>query len=380
MSLIAHQRTLFILGGREGGIAWLGDGMKRRMAVAAAALAAGVGMAGAASLAAPGTARASALGGWKQIFQSPKSGIFGSIAAISKTNVWAGAYLFQRAGSVYGPYIWHFNGNSWRAVKIPGARISSDTVQATSASDVWVFGLTPNSQNVAASAAYRWDGGRWRKIPVPAYTYLQGTVVLSPSNVWAFGGSFNLRGDVFHWNGRRWASYNLNFFPQSVSASSARNVWLTGMTRAGKKERATAYRWNGRRWLPVSMPHPVVDSGPSLTVLSRSNVWIGWETTTNVYAAHWNGRQWRVITAPSNVEAYSYDIVPDGRGGYWFGPFADWTGHAWIGSGDISPEPSGGAFEDIVRIPRTSSFLLAAGVMNSGSSTQHPTIYRLVIR
>jgi hypothetical protein len=351
--------------------------MKRRMAVAAVALAAGVGITATASVAAAEPTRASTPATWKLIFQSRKSGIFQSIAAISKTNVWAVGELIQGAKTVYKPYIQHFNGSTWKAITFPHVRMTSDTVQATSASDVWVFGLTPNSKNIAASAAYRWDGRHWHKVPVPAYTYLQGTVVLSRSNVWAFGGSFNLLGDVFHWNGRKWASYNLNLYPQFVSASSARNVWLTGMTWAGKKEKATAYRWNGRRWQSVSTPHPVVDFGPSVTALSCSNVWIGWETTTKTYAAHWNGHRWRVVTAPGNVEADSYDIVPDGRGGYWFGPFADWTGHVWISAGDVSPEPYGGGFGDIVRIPGTLSFLMAAGVMNMGSSTQHPTIYRL---
>lgn len=351
--------------------------MKRRMAVIAAALVAGVGMAGTANMAGSGTARASTPRGWNLVFQSSKSGFFGNFAAISKTNVWAVARLLQRSDTVYKPYIRRFNGSTWQAVTIPGASMTSDTVQATSASDVWVFGLTRNSKNLAASAAYRWDGRHWHRVPVPAYTYLQGTVVLSSSNVWAFGGSFNLTGDVFHWNGRRWASYNLNFFPQSVSASSARNVWLTGITWVGKKQEATGYRWNGRRWLLVPMPHPVVDSGPGVTVLSRSNVWIGWETTTTVSALHWNGHRWHVVTAPGNMVADSGDIIPDGRGGYWFGPFADWTGHAWISHWDISPDFSAGGFGDIARIPGTLSFLMAAGVSNEGSSTEHPTIYRL---
>lgn len=350
--------------------------MRRRMAAAAVALAAGVGMAAMVSVAARGAPKPSTTAGWNLVFQSRRSGIFQSVAAVSKTNVWAGPYLFEGSRTVYGPYVWHFNGSTWKAVTIPGARMNSDSVQATSASDVWVFGLTPNSMDVAASAAFRWNGRHWHKVPVPAYTFLQGTVVLSPSNVWAFGGSFNLTGDVFHWNGRKWASYNLDFFPQSVSASSARNVWMTGMDRAGKREVATAYRWNGRRWLPVSMPHPVIDYGPTVTALSRSNAWIGWDTTTTVDALHWNGHRWREVIAPDSVEASS-DIIPDGRGGYWFGPFADWTGRVWISHTDISPEPNGGAFEGVVRIPRTLSFLMPAGVANVGSSTQHPTIYRL---
>ena len=187
-------------------------------------------MAGAAGVLAPGTASASTSSGWNRIFQPRVSGIFQSIAAISKNNVWAVGDLLQGNKTVYKPYVQHFNGTGWKTVKFPAATMTTDTVQATSASDVWVFGLTQNSKNIASSAAYRWDGARWHKLPVPAYTYLQGTVVLSPSNIWAFGGSLNLPGDVFHWNGSKWKSYNLNFFPQDISASSAGNVWLSGLT------------------------------------------------------------------------------------------------------------------------------------------------------
>jgi hypothetical protein len=186
-------------------------------------------------------------------------------------------------------------------------------------------------------------------------------------------------GDVFHWNGNNWRSYNVNFFPQFMSASSARNIWLTGLTRAGTKEKATADRWNGSHWRPVPMPHPVVDTGPSVTVRSRSNVWIGWNTATSVKAAHWDGHRWHEITAPGNVQADGDEIIPDGRHGYWFGPFADWTGKAWL-SADILPQNPGGAFGDIAQIPRTHSFLMAAGVFTTGSTTQHPTIYRLNLR
>jgi hypothetical protein len=157
---------------------------------------------------------------------------------------------------------------------------------------------------MTASGAYRWDGKHWRKVPVPRYTYLQGVVALGPSNVWAFGSSDTLPGDVFHWNGRKWRSYNLNFSPQFISGSSARNVWLTGLARAGKKDKAAAYQWSGSRWRSVRTPHPIVDFGPGVTAITRSNVWIGWDTATTAKAAHWDGRRWTEVTAPGN-EGYS---------------------------------------------------------------------------
>jgi hypothetical protein len=255
--------------------------------------------------------------------------------------------------------------------------MTSDIVQATSPSDVWVIGRTPNPQNIGASAAYRWDGRGWQKVPVPRFTFLQGVVVLSQSDVWAFGSSQTLLGDVFHWNGRSWKSYNLRFIPQFISASSARNVWVTGATNFGKNGKAAASQWNGSRWQTVPIRFPVFQPGPGVTALSRSNVWIGWNTTTTSRAAHWDGRRWRVITAPVNVGGDGYNIIPDGRGGYWFGAFADWTGHSWIQYSHVSPSAEGSGYGDIVRIPGTLSFLLGASVLNIGASTAHPTIYRL---
>lgn len=61
----------------------------------------------------------------------------------------------------------------------------------------------------------------------------------------------------------------------------------------------------------------------------------------------------------------------------WWGPFADWTGSAWINTVSVSPSSSSGGFGPAAAIPGTSSSVMAAGVENTGSSVEHPTVYRL---
>lgn len=291
--------------------------------------------------------------------------------------------LFHGNNTVYSPYIERFNGTNWKEVGIPGSKLSTYSVQATSASNVWVFGLSLESKDTAGTAAYRWDGARWHKIPVPAQTFLEGSVVLGPSNVWAFGDSGTLQGDVFHWNGSTWKPYNIssqNFFPLDISGA-ARNVWVAGTISAnvsGTPAKVSAYRWNGTHWLAVSMPHPVVNDYASVSVFSRANVWVGADTTTRVSALHWDGQHWHAVSAPDNVVANSFDIIQDGMGGYWWGSFAHWTGHAWINEEAVSPQGSGGDGR-IVGMPGTLSFLMATGATNLGSSTEHPSIYRLIL-
>ena len=348
-------------------------GLKRWIGAAAAGLTAVCG------LVMPGTAMASS-GAWYQVYQVNASGDFSGIAAISKTNIWAVGDLFDKKGNtIYQPFIRHYDGSGWKTVTIPGfPKFESDWVHASAANDVWVGGL--GNSSVAYSIVYRFDGSHWHKVPVPAQTYLQGVAVLSPTNVWAFGSSAtifppsgNFSADVFHWNGSKWQGYYLNFLPQSVSASSSGNVWMAGLTFTYPNQKVAAYRWNGSAWHSAVMPHPVPAAGPGVAAFSPSNVWIGWYSSTRSYALHWDGYHWHTLTVPDSVNADTLNIVPDGKGGYWFGYAAILTGNTWTSEPAI--EVTGG-FGSVVRIPGTESFLLPATVENSGSSVQKPTIYR----
>ncbi len=340
--------------------------MRHRISVAGTALVA------VSALVMPGTAAAGVTGAWNLAYQSPADGLIRSIAAISNSDSWAVA---ERGGSViYQPFIRHFDGSSWRAVTIPGAgNLMTYAVAASSARNVWILGARKNDSTVA----YRYDGSRWHQVPVPGLEDLQDPVVLSPANVWAIAESGNLPSDVLHWNGHRWHGYSLSLLPTALSASAAGNVWVAGLTfaRSTRKTKATAYRWNGTRWRPVTMPHPVADY-TGVTASSPSDVWIGWYGAITSHAMHWDGHHWQVL-AMGNIGAGAdiANIVPDGHGGDWFGAFARWTGHTWIAVPDVSGT-MGGDFGPVSRIPGTSSFWMAAGVINTGSSRQEPTIYR----
>jgi hypothetical protein len=342
--------------------------MKRWMAVAA------MGLAAACGIATPGAARASSTA-WYQVYQSGFTGGFNQIAAISPSNIWAVGTADNAAGKfVYQPFIRHFNGTGWQAITIPNSSGStSDWVTASAGNDVWVGGM--KNSGVATTVAYHWNGARWGKVPMPAMTAIGDVVALAPNNVWAIGNSGTMPYDVFHWNGTKWQGYlidTLNFVAQGLSASAAGNIWVSGFSYSGSRQVISAYEWNGSAWHAVSMPHPVIsETDPTVTAVSPSNVWIGWDGATKAYALHWDGHAWHTVTG--SYYANTGDIVPDGKGGYWFGAQVILTGSTW--TNEQVPEFSGG-YTFVVRIPGTTSFLLPASVETGSSQTQKPTIFR----
>jgi hypothetical protein len=338
-------------------------------------VAAAVGLAAVGGMVMPGTARASSAA-WYQVYQSGFSGSFFSTAALSKSNIWAVGPTYTTTGkNVYTPFIRHFNGSSWQAITIPnGSGSDAEWVTASASNNVWVGGF--KNASVATTVAYRWNGARWGKVPIPSLTDLQGIVALAPNNVWAFGTSGTVGFDAYHWDGSRWQYYlpnYINFIPQAISASAANNVWLSGYAWSGSKQVAAAYRWDGRAWHAVSMPHPVLNNGgPSVTALSPANVWIGWEDT-RAHTLHWDGHQWHALTTPTYVDANTYEAVPDGKGGYWFGAQAILTGSTWT---NVQVPGFSGGLGLVTRIPGTTSFLLDAGVETGNPATEKPTIFR----
>jgi hypothetical protein len=253
-------------------------------------------------------------------------------------------------------------------------------VSPSAANDVWVFGLTTGS--VAHSMAYRYDGSHWHKIPVPGETALEDAVALGPHNVWAWGSSAtvfapgsHVSATVFHWNGTKWRGYSLaqgNLMPESVSASAGNNVWIAGAVRGGQAERVVVYRWNGTGWHNTGLPR-VLNDDPGVSVFSPANAWIGWNTADRSHAMHWDGQHWHTLAIPDDVYVNTSNVVPDGKGGYWFGGAAILTGSTWASEPTI--EVTGG-FASVVRIPGTESFLWPAGVRNLNSTIQQPTLYR----
>jgi hypothetical protein len=158
---------------------------------------------------------------------------------------------------------------------------------------------------------------------VSAFTFLTGTVALSPSDAWAVGwagvpGTMVLFSESLHWNGHDWVSVNaapgayVNGL-QSVSATGPSNIWGVGFQSASP----LIEHYNGRTWATVPCPY---QGGASqlngVDARTVSDAWaVGWVNPGSgqvAFAEHWNGKHWaQVTTAPVSGSYVELNSVLD---------------------------------------------------------------------
>jgi hypothetical protein len=156
---------------------------------------------------------------------------------------------------------------------------------------------------------------------------IQSLSATGPKDAWAIGYRVNAPYVLLHWNGSVW---RVRSFPHergetltSITALSARDVWIFAQDVQEPTAPEEALHWNGIQWSVLALP---VDAGAPL-VLSDSDIWVtggeqlpgcvsrGPDSQGCTVTSHWNGSTWRrhrvaaveitdiVGSSPSNVWA-----------------------------------------------------------------------------
>src|SRR5215469_13825679 len=90
-----------------------------------------------------------------------------SVAAVSRSNVWAFGCRFGSEDFCVSALIEHWDGRKWTAMRSPRGVVTLGAVSGASARNVWALapssGLAPSS---AGALSLHWDGHGWRKVPV----------------------------------------------------------------------------------------------------------------------------------------------------------------------------------------------------------------------
>jgi hypothetical protein len=248
-----------------------------------------------------------------------------SVAAISKTDVWAvgqGCYANKTL-------IEHWNGSSWSIAPSPSPSSTGQNmlngVAALSATNVWAVGGREASNGAMQSLIEHWDGSTWKVVPSPSPSSSGNTLsaisAVSPTDIWAVGWvqSATSQTLVEHWDGSSWkvvASPSPGTRQNqltAVKAVSANNVWSVGSRWNGSGATLTLVEhWNGSSWSTVPSPNIDTAYGSANTLsgvaaVSASEVWaVGMFQNANTsYHQHrtlsmrWNGTSWGVVSSPT---------------------------------------------------------------------------------
>jgi hypothetical protein len=252
----------------------------------------------------------------KQVRQGANGG-FTAIAAVGADFGWA----FSGDGSA-APVAFLRNGGTWTPTPFPGR--PGDRVlaaQSTPDANVWAF-----TTNGTSSRVLRWNRSRW-SVAGSFPREISGAAVAGDRNIWVFGDRFQPGGvlGTWHFNGLAWTRVPGEASLNGGYALSPSSVWAFGGTKVA--------HWNGRAWTATSVASllPARDKNglndPGLTAIYAQSPTSVWAVGTGaredeggpLVVLHFNGHAW---SRAAQSGAFAGDpafgqVAPDGRGGLW---------------------------------------------------------------
>ena len=206
------------------------------------------------------------------------------ITAFSANDIWAVGWR-EVPNLPSKTLIEHWNGTRWSIVASPNPGPADNPSQlraitVNSANDVWAVGSADSVTE--ETLIEHWNGIRWSIVsnpnPARAGSRFLGVTAISANDVWAVGVSFPYtratqvsvtRTLIEHWNGIRWSIVaspspgSTDNLLSGVTAISPSNIWAVGgssNSRPGSTGQTLIEHWNGIRWSIVASPSPGPDS------------------------------------------------------------------------------------------------------------------------
>jgi hypothetical protein len=295
--------------------------------------------------------------GWtvEAIPQTGNNTVLLGASARTSTDAWAVGQQFAGAGQAPPPPVsYRWNGAAWSLVPTPTLGVSSALrgVSASTATDAWAVGFSLLGRRDFGTLMEHWNGTAWSVnsslVVTGQAAGLTGVADLSPTNAYA-AGEGGTGGLLEHWNGAVWSSVALpdpNFTPgvgQSISASSASDIWVVGSTVNTTTETTVgeALHYNGIAWSVVPMPF----GASAVTDISASDAW----AVGGGSIEQWTGKVWSIVPSPTpgadlgltgvaargpnDVYAVG-DNIPSVNGGTVQGVILRWNGSSWLADSD----------------------------------------------
>lgn len=272
------------------------------------------------------------------------------ISAVSRTDVWVAGISGSAPESVF---VERWNGRAWQAISVP-RRFTDLSFGAVD--DLSIAGASAKSAFVALTLSHNgldpqqyglvWNGHAWTTTKLASVAGPDGIAAFSGSDMWAFeDGSHSAY--ALRYNGQRWRRVPLPEYPRgTVTVLSADDIWLAGSARNPLGPPAptvpVAMHWNGKAWRTLRLPSKVRAPHGGNAIPSTSIVGLGPSSLLalagfpppccagglgkpGITVLRWNGRSWRVLAEDTRDRANG-PVVSDGHGGMWIAATVGTTG------------------------------------------------------
>ena len=233
-----------------------------------------------------------------------------AVAAAGPADVWAGGRGYGNPSTM----LWHWGGSEWAPA---GPTIADGYIRGLgvlSPTDIWAVGGTANVNGDAGDMplALHWNGAQWTATVVPTlppYPYssahLTAVAGAAPNDVWAVGQA------IVHWDGHGWQTAPLDLPAgawldlHSVVAPRANDVWAAGSFGTGapgpngdQLHTPLLLHWDGATWRRVESQLPAGFVAEALAALpGQAGVW-----AVGTGAAHWDGTRWTRLAVPTGPD------------------------------------------------------------------------------
>ncbi|HEY1350555.1 MAG TPA: hypothetical protein VGF67_13105 [Ktedonobacteraceae bacterium] len=128
-------------------------------------------------------------------------------------------------------YLLHWDGQSWKKMKLPATNVGLRDVHIISGHDIWLItdsGLLGGKAGSLLNTVYHWDGTTWHKVPevnsADPESILDSFSVIAPDNVWLLGHTGKNRPLLEHWDGKTWSPVS----PTTPAYGSVQSMAIAG--------------------------------------------------------------------------------------------------------------------------------------------------------